>query len=263
MKQLSKPLFTLFSCYHKEFKVPDVNYVQPIHAGKGLSCLELGFKGDDEGDNISDLNQYFSELTIVYYVWKNYNEQQLPFWGLCHYRRYFTVRRQWYSPFKNVYDFTSATKAFKNIFTAALIQKINNALDKGKIIMPARYRFIKLKKWSVKQQYIKDHDAHTWNATEAAIEKLYPGYVTSFNEFATGLTCSWYNMLVASWKFWDEYLTWLFAILFEVKVQLEAGGKPVPLRIYGNLSERLLNAYIHHHQKKGQKILYLPISHIL
>jgi hypothetical protein len=160
-----------------------------------------------------------------------------------------------------LYDFTSAELAYKKVFTASLIKKINKKLKEGMIIMPSSYHFIKLKKWSVKQQYIKDHDTLSWNTMEDVVASLYPEYINSFNQFANGLTCSWYNMMIASWKFWDEYLTWLFDILFEVKVRLEASTE-VPLRLYGYLSERLLNVYVNHQKKKGLKVTYLPIAHL-
>ena len=48
------------------------------------------FKGNDvsmEGENINHLNRFYSELTTMYYVWKNKMESKRI--GFCHYRRYF------------------------------------------------------------------------------------------------------------------------------------------------------------------------------
>lgn len=48
------------------------------------------FKGNEtsvKGDNINYLNRFYSELTTMYYVWKNRKESQLV--GFCHYRRLF------------------------------------------------------------------------------------------------------------------------------------------------------------------------------
>jgi hypothetical protein len=53
------------------------------------------FKGNDtsvKGENINHLNRFYSELTTMYYVWKNRKESQLV--GFCHYRR----------PFKECFD---------------------------------------------------------------------------------------------------------------------------------------------------------------
>ena len=131
----------------------------------------------------------------------------------------------------------------KKTFTDKLYKEIEESLLAGKVICPIPYRFLKLKKWSVKQQYFKDHDEISWNLTEVALKKLYPQYTESFNEMGKGLTCSWYNMLIASWEFWDGYLTFLFDILLEVKKDLVVSKDPLQRRIFGNLSERLLYAY--------------------
>ena len=112
-------------------------------------------------------------------------------------------------------------------------------------------------------QYFRDHDEISWNLTEAAIKKLYPHYSSSFNAMGEGLTCSWYNMLIASWSFWDGYLTFLFDILFEVKKDLKITEDPLQIRIFGNLSERLLNTYLRYHKKnEGLKVHYLPLTRI-
>jgi hypothetical protein len=253
--------FTLISTYHKPFPFPNNPVVKPVHAGKSLSALDLNIEGDNIGENISNLNPYFSELTVVYYIWKNYSKLQMPYWGLCHYRRYFTLHLSWLK-FKSIYHLTSPENAFNKIFTPTLLQTIQSELEKGKVILSKPYVFIKLKKWSVKKQFIKDHGAASWICMEKVVEELYPGYVNSMNSVANGLTCSWYNMLIADWSFWDRYLTWLFDILFEVKKNLDKSDDKSDLRIYGNLSERLLNIYIHYWQRKGQQVFHLPVAHI-
>ena len=43
-----------------------------------------GWLMDDEGDNISFLNSYFGDLTVLYWAWKNAPDDHL---GVCQYRR--------------------------------------------------------------------------------------------------------------------------------------------------------------------------------
>lgn len=48
------------------------------------------FKANDvcvKGNNINDLNRFYSEMTTMYYVWKNKKKSKLV--GFCHYRRLF------------------------------------------------------------------------------------------------------------------------------------------------------------------------------
>lgn len=43
-----------------------------------------GFAFDDEGENISCLNPWFGDLTVLYWAWKNTKDEYL---GVCQYRR--------------------------------------------------------------------------------------------------------------------------------------------------------------------------------
>ena len=78
---------------HKPFEVPEDSMYVPVHVGRrswlaeheGEKSILLTYTGDDSGENISDQNCYFSELTGMYWVWKN---ASADFVGICHYRRY-------------------------------------------------------------------------------------------------------------------------------------------------------------------------------
>ena len=79
----------IYVCVHKkdERTRSYAPYV-PIHGGKKLHPeIELGFIGDDTGDNISDKNPMYSEWSVIYWIWKNCHD--VEYVGLNHYRRYF------------------------------------------------------------------------------------------------------------------------------------------------------------------------------
>lgn len=78
-------------CCHKKSFVPTNEIYQPIHVGKANILDDLGFIGDNQGDNISHLNRLYCELTGLYWGWKHINEDYI---GLCHYRRYFAMRNK-------------------------------------------------------------------------------------------------------------------------------------------------------------------------
>ena len=69
----------------KKIEEPPENY-KIIHAGRALS-EDLGYLGDNSGENISHLNVYLNEITALYWLWKNTSHTVI---GLCHYRRFFT-----------------------------------------------------------------------------------------------------------------------------------------------------------------------------
>ena len=75
----------IFAMTHKPFSVPSDPMYVPLQVGRALHD-DLGYIGDDTGDNISALNGYYSELTGVYWIWKNVTNADYV--GICHYRRY-------------------------------------------------------------------------------------------------------------------------------------------------------------------------------
>ena len=76
----------IFAMTHKAFVPPQDPMYVPLQVGR--ACHEpLGYAADHTGDSISALNAYYSELTGVYWLWKNYRDTDAV--GICHYRRYF------------------------------------------------------------------------------------------------------------------------------------------------------------------------------
>ena len=75
----------LVAC-HKPCNMYNKGIYTPIQVGKAISEYDLGIIGDDTGDNISQKNPSYCELTAQYWAWKNVDCRYI---GLCHYRRYF------------------------------------------------------------------------------------------------------------------------------------------------------------------------------
>ena len=72
---------------HKPFApVAPAGYL-PVQVGAALADRDLGFARDDGGENISQKNPQYCELTAQYWAWKNLPGPEVL--GLVHYRRYF------------------------------------------------------------------------------------------------------------------------------------------------------------------------------
>ncbi len=106
------------------------------------------------------------------------------------------------------------------------------------------------------KHYIKDLD----NCGNVIKEK-YPEYYDSFLKLKKMKKLSPCNMIITSKEIYDNYSKWLFDILFEVEKITDMTGYSVQAqRVFGFLSERLLNVYFDHH--KEYKILYKPVYQI-
>jgi hypothetical protein len=74
---------SIWLTYHDDKQIEQYNL-------KGDDVIQL-FKGNDTnvvGENINHLNRFYSEMTTMYWVWKNQHKSDLV--GFCHYRRQFT-----------------------------------------------------------------------------------------------------------------------------------------------------------------------------
>ena len=70
---------------HKPYRMPQDSMYLPLQVGRALADQDLGWQGDNTGDNISLKNPYYCELTGLYWAWKNLKADAI---GLVHYRRF-------------------------------------------------------------------------------------------------------------------------------------------------------------------------------
>ena len=79
-----KKIKILISC-HKSAQVIHNAIMEPIQLGCSLNEKKFdNMLHDDDGDNISQLNPMYCELTAQYWAWKNFNKDGII--GFCHYR---------------------------------------------------------------------------------------------------------------------------------------------------------------------------------
>ena len=81
----------IFISYHDEHPLIQSDILTPIQTGcADAPKLFKGMLRDDTGDNISQHNRKYCELTAQYWVWKNYDKIGNPdYVGFMHYRRHF------------------------------------------------------------------------------------------------------------------------------------------------------------------------------
>ena len=105
---------------HKAFKMPKDDMYIPIHVGREGKA-DLGFVGDNTGENISSKNCSWSELTGLYWGWKNLD---CDYMGLVQYRRHFMLKRK--------------NEIFESILTQSEAVKL---LDQADIILPIKRNY--------------------------------------------------------------------------------------------------------------------------
>ncbi len=237
----------IFICAHKEVTLPQHPYFLPIQAGAALHDHINGYQPDDEEDNISTKNPHFCELTCHYWAWKNLKNVDIV--GLNHYRRYFDFTRKW-PQFSADKHFIATDDFLNQDYTFPDIEEL---LSKCDIILPvARH-------WRVSntQQYGDYHIAKDWEMLRQIIKERHPEYMPAFEKTMDHSNKSvGYNMFITHWKHFNAYSEWLFDILFEVERRVPPIDDSIQSRIYGYMSERLINVFC---EFNYFKIKHLPI----
>lgn len=207
----------IYAMTHKKFQIPSDLLYQPLQVGK--ACHEdLGYPGDDTGENISRLNCYYSELTGLYWIWKNCKD--VDYVGTCHYRRYLLNDKE-------------------QIFTQG---ELENLL--------ASYDLITTKRVKLNNSYhfgfAANHNIHALDMTGEVIREIYPEYYDTFIELVNGTETYFGNMLITAKPLFDAYAKWLFSIFAVVseRIELETGEDAYHKRVFGFISEFLLLVWV-------------------
>lgn len=220
--------------------MPDDDVYLPLHVGREGKD-DLGFIGDDTGDNISCKNANFCELTGLYWAWKNLDYKYI---GLCHYRRYFGFSRC-------IGDVESRRK---RIFHGSDYEKLLNRYD---VILPKkRNYFIE----TVRSQYEHAHNKQDLDAVEKIIVEKYPAYSDAFSKVMNRRRLHILNMFVMKKEPFDDYCAWLFDILFELERRIDIKQyNSYQARVFGFLGERLFNVWL---EKKKLTYVEVPVIYM-
>lgn len=225
----------IFVVKHKRYKVPNVIPYKSISVGSNYKTFQADYHDNTGKNNIALKNDNYCELTAQYWIYKNISNQYDNI-GLNHYRRYF------------------ANSKFER-FTLLKNEKIDDYLKKYDIILPNPWRW----NISVAENYYivgcgKKKDLMT---TRNVIKKYYPDYLESFDCVLNSKEASYCNMLVTSRNLFNKYNKWLFTVLEHVEQNTDLSNyTPAEARIYGYLSELLLNVWV---SKNQLKVKYLPM----
>lgn len=213
---------------HKKYWMPKESIYLPIQVGADLHS-ELGYLTDNEGENISAKNPFYSELTALYWAWKNLKCDYL---GLCHYRRYLGYKN-------SIYLIAGALQRKKMILKESECKKLLSAYD---ILLPKKRNYFVE---TIRSHYEHAHNKKDLDTARLIIEQLFPEYLLSFDAVMNEKELYILNMCVAKKQVLDDYCKWLFAILFEVEKQIDYKDyDDYQKRVFGFLSERLFNVWL-------------------
>lgn len=240
---------SIFISSHKPAEHIEGKYFIPIQVGAALPGKKKidGFIQDNTGDNISDKNLRFCELTAQYWAWKNVDSE---YYGFFHYRRYlgfntsFSKNESIWGTLEEPRFSDSLVKKYNldDKSVKALVEQYDIVLPEIKdiTVMPGHSK-------NIRQQYVSSGYLHEKDLAIMmdVLKEKYPEFYPYAISFMSGHKSYLNNMFIMKKDIFNKYCEWLFDILFECDKRINYTDYSVEaIRTPGHLAERLLNIYI-------------------
>ena len=226
----------IYIATHKKFNVPNLNGYCAFKVG-AEGKEKYGYLRDNIGNHISGKNANYCELTGLYWIWKNTDDS---YKGLVHYRRYF-----------------GRNNLSNKISDICSYEYLLNCLKSVDIVLP----YVEYFKQNAKEEILLHCcTEEIFDKLRQIIETKYPDYIETYDRYFNENKASLFNMLFCKREIFDAYCEWLFSILFVLEKQVDlAKLNTYQQRLYGFLSERLLNVWV---IKNKLVVKHLPVIHM-
>ena len=255
----------LVSC-HKEVDLPESDIIQPIQVGAGIASTRFeGMLYDDVGNNITEKNSMYCELTAQYWAWKNLD---VDYYGFFHYRRYMNFSKKSFreDAYGNIIDDYIDNEAVKKY--SFNDKSIREQIDGYDIIitprkdlrkMPGHFSSVRLQYENAKWLFEDD-----LQCVLNIIDEKYPEYSKYAKRYIEGHVTSFCNMYILRKEIFNAYCQWLFDILFEFERRTDMSKYSVEsLRTPGHLSERLFGIFYLHLIDNNKNIKVKELQSVL
>lgn len=199
-------------------------WVTPIQVGAVLCKERVANILDCDGENISAKNRNYSELTALYWMWKNRlskpsADAEYEYYGLTHYRRILELTED------------DTLKLADNEVDAVLPYPMLYEPD-----IEAHH-----------ERYLKKED---WAAVQKAVLELSPEYAEAFSDVLKQRFFYNYNIILARKEVLNEYCSWLFPILERIEELSVPRGAKRADRYMGYVGETLETLYFMFHKDR-------------
>ena len=204
-------------------------WVTPIQVGAVLCRERVANLLDCDGENISAKNGNYSELTALYWMWKNRLVQPsadsaYEYYGLMHYRRILELTED------------------------DILRLADNDID---VILPYPMPY-EPNMEEHHRRYLKEDD---WEAVREAVRESRPEYAEVFEDILKQKFFYNYNIIIARKEILAEYCKWLFPILERVEKLSVPRGEERSDRYMEYIGETLETLYFMY-QKERLNIMH-------
>lgn len=239
----------LFVCCHQPTEVPKHPLLVPIQVGAALADSHFpGFVHDDTGDNISEKNRSYCELTAQYWAWKNV---EADYYGFFHYRRYL------YPDIDAKLPYRVDRKPTLELLDKLGYERFSDLIQQHDMILP-KGENIHL---SVRDHYANApfHHQRDLELVEQIIREKDPEMAEMIENYLSDTICYFGNIYIMSKKVFDRYCAWLFSILESFDNHVHFKNRSFQeQRVNGYLAERLFGIFYKKSRVEHLQVLELP-----
>lgn len=231
------------------------------------------FLRDDTGENISDKKEHFSELTVMYWAWKNVDAD---YYGLCHYRRYFSfadsrkqkdlipyIDRDIHPKGQGFYVYPYITNRAVELFGLDEMS-MRHKIEQSDVILREPVDVRKLENLGyTKAIHGREKNTALHNFKDVGkliqiIHEKYPEYDQTVQEYYDGPYGQWFDCFIMKKEIFQPFCAWLFDILFELERRIDfTAYNYQQIRAAAYLSEDLFGIYF----KRQEEENHLKITH--
>ncbi len=225
---------------HKKITPVDIEGYRILLVGANKNnTFENNYVLDNTGDNISDYNDSYCELTGLYWIWKN---SKTDIVGLVHYRRLFVKLRIHFDLLGRHVVFNT-----KDAFRYLERDDINSLLRKYDLIIKRSESRIK----TVEEIFINQLGRETFNQISDGINAVCPVYMKTYQVILKAHSHINCNMFIGKKEIINSYCEWLFPILGYIdEKQVRKNGLRYHNREIGYIAELLFGIWITHNKIK-------------
>ena len=186
-------------------------WVKNIQVGAALTDIKLYDLTDMTGDNISEKNPVYCELTGLYWMWKNMVAKSSPddYFGIYHYRRVLDIDEE--------------------DLKRCAAKDIDAILPYPMIHVP-----------DIKEHHSRYTNEAEWDLLLEAVKELAPDYMEEYDRIFSSEYFYNYNMFLAKGKVVDELCKWMFPIFERLEELCKKSGTNPAKRYIAYFGESMM-----------------------
>lgn len=247
VKEFSNKI-NIFIPYSAIVPVYSTKIFHPIFTGEVNTKLVTEALQDSTGKNIFEKSTVYGELSLYYWVWKNF-KQNSDYVGFCQFYHFmdFTSDSKVFAPFNLIY-----LDEFAELFKNYSEENVLNFAQGYDVVVPAKIPL----NTSLYEQYLSNHKKEDLDLATDVIKELYPDYTQAVDAAMAANFMFPLGNFIMKKNVYNDFCEWLFNVLSELEKRIDWSnyGRYRDIVSSTFASERFFNIWLQHNSHLKVKI---------